>query len=87
MNHLSQVEVNQVDLAEMVVKNAGLHLKRLGLPDLPIARARTELLKSDEVEPIAQAVPQTGASAISAVQATISPFRLEPDELIHHLLR
>lgn len=61
MNQLSQVEVNQVDLAEMVVKNAGLHLKRLGLPDLPIARARTELLKSDEAEPIAQAVPQTGA--------------------------
>ena len=53
--------MNQVDLAEMVVKNAGLHLKRLGLPDLPIARARTELLKSDEAEPIAQAVPQTGA--------------------------
>ena len=78
--------MNQVDLAEMVVKNAGLQLKRLGLPDLPIARARTELLKSEEAEPIAQAVPQTGR-AISTVQATISPFRLESDELMHHLLR
>ena len=87
MNHLSQADVNQADLAEMIVEVVGLHLKRLGLPDLRIARVRTELLETEGVEPVAQAVPKTGASAINAVQATISPFRLESDELFHHLHR